>query len=103
MHTALLLEQAGPWGQAFPEPLFEGHFKVNAQRRIGHDQRHIKCLLQQQDGIEVDAVAFNQSDEDWPENCHTVTVTYRISVNRFRGSETLQLMVQDVLYTECAA
>jgi hypothetical protein len=48
-------------------------------------------------GVEVDAVAFNISDEEWPENCDNVSVTYRIEVNRFNGFETLQLMIQDVI------
>jgi len=102
MQTARLIEQAGPWGQGFPEPIFEGRFTVLERRRIGVDRRHLKCRLLAGD-TEIDAVAFNQSDDDWPENCDNVSVTYRIEVNRFRGFETLQLMVQDVLHTEPAA
>ena len=26
--TAELLREAGPWGQAFPEPLFDGQFRL---------------------------------------------------------------------------
>ena len=96
MQTAQLIEQAGPWGQAFPEPLFEGSFKVRQRRRIGADQRHLKLRLLA-GGVEVDAVAFNISDEEWPDNCDNVSVTYRIEVNRFNGFETLQLMIQDVI------
>jgi single-stranded-DNA-specific exonuclease len=96
MQTAKLIEQAGPWGQAFPEPLFEGSFQVRQRRRIGADHRHLKLRLLA-GGVEVDAVAFNISDEEWPENCDNVSVTYRIEVNRFNGFETLQLMIQDVI------
>ncbi|MCW8964779.1 MAG: single-stranded-DNA-specific exonuclease RecJ [Gammaproteobacteria bacterium] len=102
MQTARLIEQAGPWGQGFPEPIFEGRFTVLERRRIGADRRHLKCRLLTGD-TEIDAVAFNQTDDDWPENCENVSVTYRIEVNRFRGFETLQLMVQDVLHAQPAA
>jgi len=98
MQTAQTIDQAGPWGQEFPEPLFEGQFRVIQRRRIGADQRHLKLRLLAGD-IEVEAVAFNKSDEEWPESCDNVSVTYRIEVNRFRGFETLQLMVQDIITT----
>jgi len=96
MQTAQLIEQSGPWGQEFPEPVFEGNFKVIQRRRIGIDQRHLKLRLQSSE-VEVEAVAFNKSDDEWPENCDNVSVTYQIQVNRFNGYETLQLMILDVL------
>lgn len=96
MDTARALEYAGPWGQDFPEPLFEGYFDVVDCRRIGADQRHVKCRLLA-DGMEVDAVAFNQADGTWNDDWHSVHVTYRLKINRFRGIETLQLIIQDVL------
>ena len=30
--VAVLLRDAGPWGQGFPEPLFEGRFELLGQR-----------------------------------------------------------------------
>ena len=98
MQMAQLIEQSGPWGQEFPEPIFEGNFRVIQRRRIGIDQRHLKLRLQSGE-VEVEAVAFNKSDDEWPENCDIVSVTYRIEVNRFNGFETLQLMILDVLDT----
>ncbi|ENB85853.1 DHHA1 domain-containing protein, partial [Escherichia coli] len=32
MEVAQLLRDAGPWGQMFPEPLFDGHFRLLQQR-----------------------------------------------------------------------
>ena len=96
MDTAELLEQAGPWGQGFPEPLFEGEFGIIEQLRIGSDQRHLKLKLDYA-GTAVDAVAFNQDEDIQPANNHKVFMTYRMAVNRFRGMETLQLIIQDIL------
>jgi single-stranded-DNA-specific exonuclease len=96
MGTARLLEHAGPWGQGFPEPLFEGKFGIIEQRRIGSDQRHLKLRLDYA-GMAVDAVAFNQDEDIQQPHHHEVLMTYRMSVNRFRGMETLQLIIQDIL------
>ena len=96
MLTAQQIEQAGPWGQEFPEPLFEGRFVVLEQRRIGADQRHLKLRLGY-DNIEIDAVAFNQPEDSMLEGNDQVSITYRMAVNRYRGFENLQIVVNDVL------
>lgn len=96
MNTALSLDNGGPWGQGFPEPLFEGNFMVLEQRRIGADRNHVKLLLGL-DGSEVDAIAFNQEDSFQPVTGDPLEITYRLSINRYRGFENLQLIVQDVL------
>ena len=96
MDTAQLIEQAGPWGQGFPEPLFEGEFDVIQQFRIGADQRHLKLKLDYA-GTQLEAVAFNQDEDIQSAHKQKVLMTYRIAVNRFRGMETLQLIIQNVL------
>jgi single-stranded-DNA-specific exonuclease len=96
MDTARALESGGPWGQDFPEPLFEGKFRVLNCRRIGADQRHRKFRLLS-GTLELDAVAFNQADGICPDNNEVIHVTYRLQVNRYRGFETLQLIIQDLL------
>ncbi|HEY5734876.1 MAG TPA: single-stranded-DNA-specific exonuclease RecJ [Gammaproteobacteria bacterium] len=101
MQTAQALEQAGPWGQGFPEPLFEGEFSVIDQRRIGADQRHIKLKLGYKDN-ELDAIAFNQADGIRLSTNEQVYLTYRMDINRFRGMETLQLVVQDIIETRAS-
>jgi len=37
------LRDGGPWGQAFPEPLFDGRFEVIDSRKVG--ERHLKLSL----------------------------------------------------------
>ncbi|MEE8092927.1 MAG: single-stranded-DNA-specific exonuclease RecJ [Gammaproteobacteria bacterium] len=41
--VATLLRDAGPWGQGFPEPLFEGRFELLRQRVVG--DRHLKMTV----------------------------------------------------------
>ena len=96
MQTAQAIEQAAPWGQEFPEPLFEGEFAILEKRRIGADQRHLKLRLGY-DNVDVDAVAFNQPEDSPLEANDRVSITYRIAVNRYRGFENLQIVVQDLL------
>ena len=52
-------QAAGPWGQAFPEPQFDGRFLLREQRRLGG--KHLKMVLspESEPGKIVDAIAFN--------------------------------------------
>ena len=93
---AKALELAGPWGQGFAAPLFEGRFNVVQRRRIGADQRHLKLLLEC-GGTKIDAVAFSVPDTAWPPEREVVEIVYRLEMNRFRGEESLQLLVEHVL------
>jgi single-stranded-DNA-specific exonuclease len=89
------LEALGPWGQRFPEPLFEGRFEVIDQRVVGGS--HLKMVLRSLDGGEpVDAIAFNCSPENL-DGAPTVDLLYRLEVNRWRGSESCQLVVEHVV------
>lgn len=88
------LRESGPWGQHFPEPIFDGEFFLIQQRILG--EKHLKMTL----GVDaqgqqlVDAIAFNVDPKLWPNNqAKKVKVAYRLDVNEFRGNKTLQLMV----------
>jgi single-stranded-DNA-specific exonuclease len=86
------LRGAGPWGQAFPEPVFDGAFEVLSSRVVG--QTHLKLALRAEDGDQsVDAIAFNALDY-WPDGATRVRLAYRLDVNFFRGRETAQLIVE---------
>lgn len=80
-----------PWGQACPEPLFEGVFRIASQRIVGG--KHLKLVLQQQ-GTEplYDAMLFNHEERlpvsGW------LNVVYRLDVNEFRNQQNLQLMIE---------
>lgn len=93
METAKMLQQAGPWGQGFPEPVFDGTFRLVEQRQVG--QRHLKMTLQAPNSYElIHAIAFNVDLEVWPNyECEAVRIAYRLDINEFRGSRDVQLIV----------
>ena len=92
MRTAEELRYAGPWGQTFQEPVFDGEFNVLSKRIVG--EKHLKLSLQPVgSNLEIDAIAFNVTDEDWPVQVEKAKVAYRLDVNTFRGNKNLQLMV----------
>lgn len=91
LNTAVLLRQAGPWGQHFPEPLFEGDFDVIDRRIVG--KHHLKMQLAIGD-IPVDAIMFNIREGDERMVRGRVHVVYRLDVNEFRGRKSVQLMVE---------
>lgn len=97
MHLELaeLLRYAGPWGQHFPEPCFDGRFRIVQQRLVG--ERHLKLVLQPDAGDVVDAIAFNIDTERWPDpGVEWVEAVYRLDVNEFRGRRGLQLVVEQL-------
>jgi single-stranded-DNA-specific exonuclease len=97
LETAELLFRSGPWGQGFPEPLFEGEFNV-ADCQILKD-RHVKFFLKNDQGqsqAALQAIAFNVPS---PENYITrdkVRIVYRLAVNEFRGMRSAQLMIEHI-------
>jgi single-stranded-DNA-specific exonuclease len=92
---AELLRQLGPWGQHFPEPLFEGRFVVEERRVVGGS--HLKMQLRPVDGqARIDAIAFGRLPEDLPDS-DTVRLVYKLDINHFRGHKTCQLMVEQIL------
>ena len=96
--NAAALADAGPWGQAFPEPSFHGRFDLEQQRRLG--ENHLKMVLSPLGDPQtvIDAIAFGVSAEDWPApEAREIELAYRLSINEFRGNTTLQLMVEHLL------
>lgn len=87
------LRAAGPWGQKFPEPVFDGVFDVIDQRIVG--ERHLKLRLRV-DGQMVDGIAFNIEPLDWAEPVQRVGALYRLDVNEFRGERKPQLNIVQV-------
>jgi single-stranded-DNA-specific exonuclease len=92
----LLCYDAGPWGQDFPEPLFEGCFRLLSQRLVG--DKHLKMILASQDvGKQIDAIAFNVNLSHWPNHrAECINVRYRLGVNYYQGRKTLQLIIESL-------
>jgi single-stranded-DNA-specific exonuclease len=94
LETAAAIEAAGPWGQKFPEPLFDGRFRVLNSRVVGGS--HLKMIVSPVvGGQEVDAIAFNRLPENLPQTA-SVRLLYRLGVNRWRGEESCQLLVEEI-------
>lgn len=88
------LRNAGPWGQHFPEPLFDGVFRLLQQRIVG--EKHLKMVLAiGSDGKHViDAIAFNVDRQVWPNTMvDSVQLVYKLDINEFRGERIIQLLV----------
>ena len=91
LETAELLREAGPWGQGFPEPLFDGVFEVTMHRIM--KMQHLKLWLRPPGTTLVfEAVAFRQAADFDPATVR-VRVAYRLDVNVWRGERRLQLQV----------
>lgn len=88
-----LLEQSGPWGQGFPEPVFNGIFDI-IEIRILHE-KHVKLLLAVPDSeLFVEAIAFNVNQaREWMVY-QQIEIVYRLQINRFRNQETVQLVIE---------
>ena len=88
-----LLQNAGPWGQAFPEPVFDGEFSLISQKMLA--DRHLKMMLQLPNGNLVDAIWFNADNKAWPNvNVQKVQLAYQLDINEYRDKQSLQLIVR---------
>ncbi len=92
LEIAEILREAGPWGQSFPEPIFDGTFQILEQRLVG--SRHLKMTLSKNNQL-IDAIAFNIDINQWPNyRCEFINVAYRIDINEFRGKRSVQLIIE---------
>lgn len=86
------LVSGGPWGQHFPEPLFEGQFTVRSHRIVG--EKHLKLNLEV-GGTEIDGIAFNIDVPEWlAAPLDAFNALYRLDVNEYRGERRAQLVIQ---------
>jgi single-stranded-DNA-specific exonuclease len=100
--TARALRQAGPWGQGFPEPVFDGRFVVADARIVGG--RHLKLLLREERGDgriaaerRFDAIAFGYDTASPAAEVRAgtaVDLAYRLEINEYNGAERVQLNCQ---------
>ncbi len=101
LETARALAAGGPWGQGFPEPVFDGEFAVLETRIVG--ERHLKLKLRDigpgaAGAGAVEAIAFGYLGGPMQGAALVpgarVAAAYRLEVNEFNGSERLQLNCQ---------
>jgi single-stranded-DNA-specific exonuclease len=95
LDLAETLRSAGPWGQGFPEPLFDGVFALNHWRVVGH--KHLKMKLEIPGRHwPIDAIAFNTVEADLPDNPDNIRIAYKLDVNEYKGERTPQLLVTHI-------
>jgi single-stranded-DNA-specific exonuclease len=86
------LASGGPWGQHFPEPLFDGQFAVRSHRIVG--EKHLKLTLEV-GGTEIEGIAFNIDVPEWlAAPLDVFNALYRLDVNEYRGERRAQLVIQ---------
>jgi len=99
LQTAHCLRDAGPWGTDFEAPLFHGDFEVLSHRLL--KGRHLKMAVQPTNGRQaIDAIAFNRTDAVAAGD--HIRLVYRLEVNRYRGLDSANLIVEDILTAEQA-
>lgn len=93
LECAELLRDAGPWGQGFPEPVFDGIFEVHDRRVVG--ERHLKLrLCPVGKAVQLDAIAFNAAAAP---AMRQVRAAYRLDVNEWQGTRRPQLVIEHLM------
>lgn len=89
--TALALRDGGPWGQGFPEPVFDDVFEVGPWRIVG--EQHLKLELRWADAPtkRVQAIHFGGWDGTPPPQ--RLRVAYRLQPDDWRGGDAVQLVI----------
>ena len=85
------LRSAGPWGQGFPEPMFDGRFDVLDWRVIG--EKHLKFSLRLPGhAAALNAIHFNGwQDQAPPARIHAA---YQLDTDDWQNRRGIQLLVR---------
>ncbi|BFI96144.1 MAG: single-stranded-DNA-specific exonuclease RecJ [Rhodanobacter sp.] len=92
LELALQLRNAGPWGQAFPEPLFDNVFECAHWKPMGEGHWRLG-LRDPRDGSQHDAVMFNVGTAAPPPRLRAV---YELAINDWQGRESPRLLLRHV-------
>lgn len=85
------LRDGGPWGQGFPEPVFDDEFIVAGWRVVGNG--HLKLQLRHAaSGTPIDAIHFSGFDGTPP--AARLHVAYQLETDDFRDRGGVQLLVR---------
>jgi single-stranded-DNA-specific exonuclease len=124
LDTARALRGAGPWGQGFPEPVFDGNFRILDARIVG--DKHLKMRLRAMDTVDgthgtdgtdgtggagagagalgdsIEAIAFGYiggaAEDSNVRSGAGIELAYRLEVNDYRGVERVQLNCQHLAH-----
>ena len=91
IETVDLLQNLSPWGQKFPQPTFEGIFKIMDYRWL--KDVHLKLRVALENGQVVDAIAFNAADKYSFDPMKNTRLVYELDKNIFNGNVSLQMRI----------
>ncbi len=92
LELAETLRIGGPWGSAFPEPIFDGVFDVLEHRIVG--EKHLKLVLRSSGGGRpLQAIAFGAAGAQ-PAKGVRIQVAFKLDVNEYQGQRSVQLVVE---------
>jgi len=94
LDVATVVREAGPWGQNFPEPLFDGVFDVISRNVVG--ERHVKLGLRQRGQKRLEAIGFQFAPDGLVPEWERIRAAYRLDINEYRGMRALQLVLEHV-------
>lgn len=93
LELARELRYAGPWGQAFPEPVFDNVYECVRWKVMG--QRHLRLDLRDpRDGAMVEAVMFNAYHGRPPPAM--LRAAYELAINDWQGRESARLLLRHI-------
>ena len=94
LELARQLRYAAPWGQAFPEPMFDGVFAVESWKVVGdsHLRLTLKC-----DGNAESLTAMMFNAEDYIPPPATLHAVYQLDVDEWNGAQRLRLLIRHML------
>lgn len=96
LRFAEMLEDSGPWGQQFPEPLFDGRFLIVDEKILAGKYVKFSLMPEYSDKI-LDGVAFSVDLDTWPfQKCALAHLVYRLDINQFRERRKLQLIIEQI-------
>jgi len=97
LELANLLKHVEPWGQAFPEPKFEGKFHIVDHRIVGEKHLKLKLSMINDSSREIDAIAFNQVNENndinFSHSNEILHAVFKLDINEYNNRKTLQLII----------
>ena len=100
LDTARVLRGAGPWGQGFPEPIFDGDFQIQDARIVGGKHLKMQLKIAEGAGDPIEAIAFGYvggaAEDPRLRSGACLRLAYRLEVNEYRGVERVQLNCQHV-------
>ncbi|CAB1276481.1 single-stranded-DNA-specific exonuclease RecJ [Candidatus Nitrosacidococcus tergens] len=93
LNLAEAIHAGGPWGQGFPEPLFDGVFWLESFQVVGKD--HLKLALSSLDRKkQLSGIIFRYAPPDWFEPNIKINLVYRLSVNVYKYFRSVQLIIE---------